>query len=115
MYVIAPDGTVLAAAPASVTMTAASASQPAQATLAVGLADRTAPWTAAVYPANRTTAWLGASQFSGTGPAQLALTASGAGLKPGAYRAIAFLRPHFQLDELTVSLRLVAELPKAAR
>lgn len=31
--------------------------------------------------------------------------------KPGAYRAVAFLRPHFQLDELTVSLRLVAELP----
>jgi type VI secretion system protein ImpC len=32
--------------------------------------------------------------------------------KPGVYRAIAFLRPHFQLDELTVSLRLVADLPK---
>ena len=32
--------------------------------------------------------------------------------KPGAYRAVAFLRPHFQLDELTVSLRLVAELPQ---
>lgn len=32
--------------------------------------------------------------------------------KPGAYRAVAFLRPHFQLDELSVSLRLVAELPK---
>lgn len=32
--------------------------------------------------------------------------------KPGAYRAVAFLRPHFQLDELTVSLRLVADLPK---
>ena len=31
--------------------------------------------------------------------------------KPGAYRAVAFLKPHFQLDELTVSLRLVAELP----
>jgi type VI secretion system protein ImpC len=31
--------------------------------------------------------------------------------KPGAYRAVAFLRPHFQLDELSVSLRLVAELP----
>jgi type VI secretion system protein ImpC len=31
--------------------------------------------------------------------------------KPGVYRAVAFLRPHFQLDELTVSLRLVAELP----
>ena len=35
--------------------------------------------------------------------------------KPGVYRAVAFLRPHFQLDELTMSLRLVAELPKSAR
>jgi type VI secretion system protein ImpC len=35
--------------------------------------------------------------------------------KPGAYRAIAFLRPHFQLDELTVSLRLVADLPQPAK
>jgi type VI secretion system protein ImpC len=35
--------------------------------------------------------------------------------KPGVYRAIAFLRPHFQLDELSVSLRLVAELPPSAR
>jgi type VI secretion system protein ImpC len=34
--------------------------------------------------------------------------------KPGVYRAVAFLRPHFQLDELTVSLRLVAELPPPA-
>jgi len=33
--------------------------------------------------------------------------------KPGAYRAVAHLRPHFQLDELTVSLRLVAELPQS--
>ena len=31
--------------------------------------------------------------------------------KPGAYRAVAFLRPHFQLEELTASIRLVAELP----
>jgi type VI secretion system protein ImpC len=35
--------------------------------------------------------------------------------KPGVYRAIAFLRPHFQLEELSVSLRLVAELPPSAR
>lgn len=35
--------------------------------------------------------------------------------RPGTYRAVAFLRPHFQLDELTVSLRLVAELPKSTR
>jgi type VI secretion system protein ImpC len=37
------------------------------------------------------------------------------GGKPGIYRAVAFLRPHFQLDELTVSLRLVAELPAPAK
>ncbi len=34
--------------------------------------------------------------------------------KPGAYRAVAFLKPHFQLDELTVSMRLVADLPQPA-
>ncbi|MBV8047929.1 MAG: type VI secretion system contractile sheath large subunit [Paludibacterium sp.] len=34
--------------------------------------------------------------------------------RPGVYRAVAFLRPHFQLDELTISLRLVAELPQPA-
>ena len=35
--------------------------------------------------------------------------------KPGVFRAVAFLRPHFQLDELSVSLRLVADLPASAR
>jgi type VI secretion system protein ImpC len=35
--------------------------------------------------------------------------------KPGAYRAVAFLKPHFQLDALSVSLRLVADLPASAR
>jgi type VI secretion system protein ImpC len=30
---------------------------------------------------------------------------------PGTYRAVVFLRPHFQLNELTASIRLVAELP----
>ena len=34
--------------------------------------------------------------------------------KPGAYRAVAFLKPHFQLDELAVSMRLVADLPAPA-
>ncbi len=35
--------------------------------------------------------------------------------KPGAYRAIAYLKPHFQLDEIDVSLRLVADLPQPAK
>jgi len=34
---------------------------------------------------------------------------------PGAYRAVVFLKPHFQLEELTASIRLVANLPKAAQ
>jgi type VI secretion system protein ImpC len=34
--------------------------------------------------------------------------------KPGAYNAVVFLRPHFQLEELTASIRLVAELPPPA-
>ncbi len=34
--------------------------------------------------------------------------------KPGAFRAVAFLRPHFQLEELTTSIRLVSELPPPA-
>jgi len=35
--------------------------------------------------------------------------------KPGLYRAVAFLRPHFQLDELSISMRLVVEIPAAAK
>jgi type VI secretion system protein ImpC len=36
------------------------------------------------------------------------------GGRPGAYKATVFLRPHFQLEELTASVRLVAELPAPA-
>tara|TARA_R110001583_G_scaffold195441_1_gene373601 strand:+ start:1520 stop:3001 length:1482 start_codon:yes stop_codon:yes gene_type:complete len=35
--------------------------------------------------------------------------------RPGVYRAVSFIRPHFQLDELSVSLRLVAELPQTSK
>jgi type VI secretion system protein ImpC len=35
--------------------------------------------------------------------------------RPGCYRAVAFLKPHYQLDELSVSLRLVANLPPPAK
>lgn len=34
--------------------------------------------------------------------------------KPGSYRATVFLKPHFQLEELTASIRLVADLPPPA-
>lgn len=32
--------------------------------------------------------------------------------KPGSYTAVAFLKPHYQLDQLSISLRLVARLPQ---
>jgi type VI secretion system protein ImpC len=35
--------------------------------------------------------------------------------RPGCYKAVAHLKPHFQLEELNVSLRLVADLPPAAK
>ena len=35
--------------------------------------------------------------------------------KPGYYRTALFLRPHFQLEGLTASLRLVSELPAPAK
>lgn len=34
--------------------------------------------------------------------------------KPGSYKATIYLRPHFQLEELTASIRLVATLPPPA-
>jgi type VI secretion system protein ImpC len=34
---------------------------------------------------------------------------------PGCYRAIAYMKPHFQLEELNVSLRLVADLPASVK
>lgn len=33
---------------------------------------------------------------------------------PGSYKATMFLKPHFQLEELTTSIRLVADLPKVS-
>jgi type VI secretion system protein ImpC len=34
--------------------------------------------------------------------------------KPGTYQAVAFLRPHFQLDAVDFSMRLVADVPEEA-
>ena len=35
--------------------------------------------------------------------------------KPGWYQAVAHLRPHFQLEGLEASMRLVAELPQSKK
>lgn len=34
--------------------------------------------------------------------------------KPGSYKSVVYLRPHFQMEELTASIRLVATLPPPA-
>jgi type VI secretion system protein ImpC len=34
--------------------------------------------------------------------------------KPGSYKSVIYLRPHFQMEELTASIRLVATLPARA-
>ncbi len=79
--------TKISATPANISLSAATASQLATATLSVGITDKTQPWTAAIFPANGTAQWLTASQYSGTGPSQITLTASGKGFEPGAYHA----------------------------
>jgi len=73
--------------PATLSASPASLVLPSQTTLSVGLTDETQAWTASVFPGNRTTSWLTLSQYSGTGPGQITLTASGTGFEPGVYRA----------------------------
>jgi type VI secretion system protein ImpC len=34
--------------------------------------------------------------------------------KPGWFEAVAYLRPHFQMEALSASMRLVAEVPKSS-
>jgi uncharacterized protein (TIGR03437 family) len=87
---------------------AGAAGQPGQATLAVGIADPSQQWTASVFPANRTTGWLKLSQTSGTGPAQITLTADGTGFEPAAYRATIVLQsPNAVPQTLSVPVMFV--------
>jgi uncharacterized protein (TIGR03437 family) len=81
-----PNPVTLTPTPASVNL-ASAAGKTATANLALAISDKAQSWTATVFPANRTTGWLNLSQLSGVGPAQLTLTANGAGYEPGIYRA----------------------------
>jgi len=88
-FVKAPANPIaISAAPAAISLTAPGVSQAAQGTLSIGITDKSQSWTAAVYPNNRTAGWLSLSQVSGTGPAQITLTATGFGYEPGAYRGL---------------------------
>lgn len=63
---------------------AASPGQSATATVAVNL-PAGQQWTASLFPANQKTSWLVVYPLSGTGPSQINLVASAAGLANGAY------------------------------
>jgi uncharacterized protein (TIGR03437 family) len=80
--------TAMTATPAAVAMSVAGASQNAASTVSIGFAAGSAAWTATVSPANLTSTWLAVSPRSGTGPANLQIQATGAGLSNGAYRAV---------------------------
>jgi uncharacterized protein (TIGR03437 family) len=80
--------TAMTAAPATVTMPVAGASQNASSTVSIGFSGGSPAWTATVSPANAASAWLAVSPLSGAGPATLQIQAAGAGLSKGAYRAV---------------------------
>ena len=108
-FVGAPaNPTKLSATPANIVMNAGGSAATVQGTLAVGIADKTQSWSAMVFPANRATSWLSLSQVSGTGPAQITLTANAAGLEPGAYRAtIALQSPNATPQVINVPVMMV--------
>jgi uncharacterized protein (TIGR03437 family) len=108
----APNPTRLSVSANSFTLTSLSAAGASQnqSTFQLGIdpGDPAASWTASVFPANRTTAWLGASQFSGTGPTFVTLTANGAGFEPGAYRATLVIQsPNAVPQTVTVPIMFV--------
>lgn len=67
-------------------LSAANSSGVANATVNISAPDGQA-WSLALLPANRNTSWLVVSPLSGTGPGQVTITASAAGLSNGAYLA----------------------------
>jgi uncharacterized protein (TIGR03437 family) len=98
----------ITASPSSVSLSTTGGATSAQATLSISLTDKTQQWTASVFPNNRTTTWLSLSQRSGTGPAQITLTAAATGFAPGAYRAlIVFQSPNAIPQTVTVPVMFV--------
>jgi uncharacterized protein (TIGR03437 family) len=75
-------------APSGITLKQPSPAFVASGVLNVGVTDKAQPWTISVSPGNRTSSWLTLSQYSGTGPAAVTISAAGTGFAPGVYRAL---------------------------
>ena len=93
--------------PANLSVNASDGAPPATASLAISVPDG-APWTIGISPQNIISGWLKLSQTSGTGPAQIAVQASGAGLSAGAYHADLVIQgPNLQPAAVTVPVMFV--------
>jgi uncharacterized protein (TIGR03437 family) len=86
----AQSGGSLTASSSAVNLSVA-AGQSATASVGVNLAAGQA-WTASLFPANQKTSWLVVYPQSGTGPGQVNVVASGAGLANGVYTATLVLQ-----------------------
>jgi uncharacterized protein (TIGR03437 family) len=80
------------ASTAAVNLSVPDSSQPASATVDLSFTGGAPNWTVNVLPGNRTSSWLTVSPLSGSGPAQLQLTAA-AGLSRGVYQAFVSVMP----------------------
>jgi uncharacterized protein (TIGR03437 family) len=85
------SGGALSATPSPVTMSVGGSSQSTSASVALSL-DSGAHWSASVFPLNATASWLTVSPTSGTGPAEINLNASAAGLSNGVYRGVVVIQ-----------------------
>ncbi len=100
------------AAGASYNFTVADASgSPAPVTIPVGFSAGSPAWTVSAGPANPSTNWLMVSPLSGTGAGSVTVSASPAGLSPGAYTAVltfASIGTQPQVVNVTVTLTVGA-------
>jgi uncharacterized protein (TIGR03437 family) len=97
----------LSATPASLSLTAPDSTTPAQTTLSLDISDKTQSWNISISPNNRTTSWLTISQQSGTGPAQITVTANGSALEPAVYGATLLVQSANSSQALTVPVMFV--------
>jgi uncharacterized protein (TIGR03437 family) len=81
---------VASVSPAAVTFSSGAPS--ASASISLSFSGGSPAWTANVSPLNRTGSWLTVSALSGTGAANLTLTASAAGLANGVYNATVLIQ-----------------------
>jgi uncharacterized protein (TIGR03437 family) len=83
---LVPSAGILAASPTALTLNAAAGSQSASGNIILTVPAQQ-QWTVTASPSGQESAWLVISPHTGTGPAQISVTASAAGLGNGVYSA----------------------------